>query len=55
MSSSKIILLKEGAYTIDKENPEMCLGKGSFGKVYKGYDNNKHLWVAVKQINLELL
>lgn len=33
----------------------MCIGKGAFGKVYKGYDNNKNIWVAIKQMNLQLL
>jgi serine/threonine protein kinase len=33
----------------------MCLGKGSFGKVYKAFDNVKNGWVAIKQINIELL
>lgn len=42
-------------YTIDKENPAMCLGRGSFGKVYKAHDNHKNIWVAVKQVNLELM
>ncbi len=30
----------------------MCIGKGSFGKVYKGWDVSKNTWVAIKQINI---
>jgi serine/threonine protein kinase len=47
--------LKEGAYRIDKENPDNCLGKGSFGKVFKGYDTVNNIWVAVKIINIEMM
>lgn len=44
--------LKEGQYSFEEAN---ALGKGSFGKVFKGYDHSNSLWVAIKSINLELL
>jgi serine/threonine protein kinase len=31
------------------------LGKGSFGKVYRGYDYTTNNWVAIKQLELDLL
>jgi serine/threonine protein kinase len=30
----------------------MMLGKGSFGKVYRGYDYTTNNWVAIKQLEL---
>jgi serine/threonine protein kinase len=33
----------------------MMLGKGSFGKVYRGYDHTTNNWVAIKQLQLDLL
>ena len=44
--------LKEGQYSI---NEDEILGKGAFGKVYKGYDHTNSIWVAIKSIHLEML
>ncbi len=41
--------LKEGQYSIEEDD---TLGKGSFGKVYRGYDHLNGYWVAIKSINL---
>jgi len=44
--------LKEGQYSIDESD---MLGKGSFGKVYRGYDHLDSKWVAIKSVDLESL
>ena len=44
--------LKEGRYSISEED---ILGKGAFGKVFKGYDHTNSVWVAIKSIHLEML
>lgn len=44
--------LKEGQYSFQDND---LLGKGSFGKVYKGFDHSNNRWVAIKSINLELI
>lgn len=31
-----------------------CLGQGSFGKVYEGFENNTKLRVAIKKIDLKM-
>ena len=41
--------LKDRQYSIDED---VTLGKGSFGKVYRGYDHTNAHWVAIKSINL---
>ena len=42
--------LKEGKFSISEGQ---VLGKGSFGKVYRGYDHQSQKWVAIKQIPIE--
>lgn len=44
--------LKEGQYSIDESD---VLGKGSFGRVYRGYDHTNAKWVAIKSIDLDVL
>jgi predicted Ser/Thr protein kinase len=44
--------LKEGQYSIDESD---VLGKGSFGKVYRGYDHADSKWVAIKSVDLDTL
>ena len=44
--------LKEGQYSYTEEE---LLGKGSFGKVFRGYDHTNSRWVAIKAIHLEVI
>ena len=39
--------LKEGKYSFEEDYK---LGQGTFGKVYKGYDHERAVWIALKQL-----
>ena len=46
MDTDKKILLEHGQYIVY----DNCLGEGSFGSVYSGYDKEKELPIAVKRV-----